>query len=432
MNIYIFLCLKFILFSGNVDDSNRHKGSIVMFSSLSEYMGESWNWESYPKEPFLVSKGVVGVFVKEFFPSVSPGSDGLTRWDVRCADYDCKIPIFSISEEAYSFLYLSAYNGTNITIIDFEFNQWEEWTTGDAYIATVSVLGTYCGLILLFNVYSVYMLVVNGNFIFNVGTICVVIELIDNLVRLPAIVNDLYGYRADAFSNILFTSCMMLTTVTTVLLIVFWQDITSKISNKIYTFLNPTSLRIAIGLSIGLLVLEVVNNIVFAFVSVYDSKYRVAIYSVFAVILSTYYFYVSYKVVKQLNTLSISNRRKIRATKMIIKIVVCGAFHYVCSISAFFAVIFGSYYPVAWVMCVVTAYVSILTISLIKLLLFTTTKQKTSSSSENNSTKFKDVNSSHSNTLTNPEELVVNKVLVHESQTETENENVSQTISDAG
>eukprot|EP01125_Pyxidicula_operculata_P005407 TRINITY_DN1927_c0_g1_i1.p1 TRINITY_DN1927_c0_g1~~TRINITY_DN1927_c0_g1_i1.p1 ORF type:complete len:437 (-),score=35.48 TRINITY_DN1927_c0_g1_i1:138-1448(-) len=418
---------EYLLYS--YDSEYIQNGSLVVFPSLSAYLGESWDWERHPNEPQMIEKGVVGILVEEYVPSAYPGFDGLTRYDSRCTDYPCTLPIFSIPNKVYSFLDPLATNGTNITVVNFDDNKWEEWTAGASYTIVTSITSVYCTAVLLYCLYSLYALIKNGNFILKVGTVCICIETLHMLVRLLSIIDDMYGYRSDQFWSILFTLPTMLSTITTILLIEFWQDMTSKITSKIYKFLGPHSLKIAIGLSASMVAFEVLNNIIFAFVSVYDSKYRVAIYAVFALGLSTYYFFVSYRVVKQLNMLSIPNRRKIRATKMIVKIVACGVLHYTSAISSFLAVLIGSFYPEAWVIFVFLAYFSVISVSLTKLLLFTNSKSKSkSSSASSESTKNK---STSTNTNNAPaDDIATTETVPEQTETETDNHMDTQTKSE--
>eukprot|EP01125_Pyxidicula_operculata_P007979 TRINITY_DN2690_c0_g1_i7.p1 TRINITY_DN2690_c0_g1~~TRINITY_DN2690_c0_g1_i7.p1 ORF type:complete len:299 (-),score=19.48 TRINITY_DN2690_c0_g1_i7:7-903(-) len=260
--------------------------------------------------------------------------------------------------------------------------------SGVGYTAPCSLLSIYCCFVLLFNVYGISMMFWNETYAFNVGTICIFIEFIAQIIRLACIILNLYGYSSNMLYNVLFTSHILFATITSTLVVVFWQDMTTKISTKIYTFLTPRSSKILTSLAFGLIIVEIVNNVVFSYYPDYEFRYRLGIYSGVAVVVSTYYFFVSYRVIKQLSMLSISNKRKLRAKRMVVKIITCGVCLYNCTFAGLLIVVFGGYHPAVWVLGIFLGFFAIISLSFTKLLLFTNSRSKGSKSE--NSTKQKD------------------------------------------
>eukprot|EP01125_Pyxidicula_operculata_P002740 TRINITY_DN1257_c0_g1_i6.p1 TRINITY_DN1257_c0_g1~~TRINITY_DN1257_c0_g1_i6.p1 ORF type:complete len:449 (+),score=35.51 TRINITY_DN1257_c0_g1_i6:804-2150(+) len=396
---------EFILYTQ--DSTNINNGSVVLFSSLKSYFGEDIYWSFDPVEKELMALGVVGVIVRDGISSENPGFEEFPYWDGRCVDNSCTLPIAAVSDKTYIALLSNSYNGTSIFISSIDENPWELVLYNAELLVYTIFFGSLNFSVTAYSLYCIAALIYHRNFHLNVGTVCVVLEMLNNLCRAIATVIDCYGFQVGLFGNITYTGNFLLTVITSTLVMLFWQDATSAITAKIPRFLSHNMMIAAIALIVFMLALELTNNVIYTFYSVFEIKWRTAAYVVVSFFLALFYFITSYKMIRTLRSLSISSKRKIRANIVITKIVVCGLFHVLLCFGGFLLVAFSTNTPALYIFSFWLAHFALVVVSAVKILLFTTTKTtKSPSTTKSAPSTSKEDPSSHNSMESAPASIV--------------------------
>eukprot|EP01125_Pyxidicula_operculata_P005746 TRINITY_DN200_c0_g1_i11.p3 TRINITY_DN200_c0_g1~~TRINITY_DN200_c0_g1_i11.p3 ORF type:complete len:356 (+),score=62.74 TRINITY_DN200_c0_g1_i11:4786-5853(+) len=222
--------------------------------------------------------------------------------------YEPRMPVATMSSDQHSQL-KNTFQDLNVTvanatIVSLDPNEWTAVVSGPSEIFFNSFFGVACSICICLSGFTIYQFISTNTLQFNVATVCILIEIAGNIIRIPAVVYNPFGLRGYAADEVLLTLHLPFSLITSILMIFFWQDLLNiSFSDKVPKFLSDKYFIPAVVICILILSLEVILDIIRTQVYISDIKtttyFLAGLYTILFLILSIFYFITSYQVYKE-------------------------------------------------------------------------------------------------------------------------------------
>jgi hypothetical protein len=298
------------------------------------------------------------------------------------------IPVGYVSRELYD--YALSLGKTNITVqfYGYDPNPWAVVEDGPGYLAFTILI---CGLFFINSCLSGYRLAmwiyVKQRVDISLGFVCLSLEFLCNVIRTIGVI--LWGFHNNYYIpnvNVMFTIPWCLTSITLILIVFFWLDLTA---DPFYHGKFLGIMKIPAGVFIVLIIgLEIMNNSV-RLSGVLEDGYTpvvIGIYSSVLGIITLFTFFAAFRILKPAQKNSQENKKKlVRITK---RIVIAGIFT-LCGVITFcvFYDTTTQYTPVGMCLTWTALYLFFGLQSLALIMIFSVPKQKDNTSSSLKETK---------------------------------------------